>query len=316
MYITTFGTRGSLPVAGPDKLKFGGNTTCLQVESNCIPPGTVLSVDAGSGFLPLSREALAAGMKRLVIFHTHFHHDHTLGVVIAPPVYIDSLPIDIVGPVDKKKGPRDVYQTLMSPPLHPVPFKKVARHLKFHSITNPAQAVILFHPRGGMHVLDRKKFERAEKKSGQVELQKGKNFLIDECMVVTMHYTAHPERTLAYRFEERPTKKSFVFLTDEEVRKALPASFKKFLADADLIIQDAQFGESMYKSMAAGWGHGTPEYAMMLAHTGKIKRVGLTHHDPTASDSDVDNLLAEAKASRREFPSEVFACYDHLRIEV
>jgi phosphoribosyl 1,2-cyclic phosphodiesterase len=316
MHITTFGTRGSLPVAGPDKLKYGGNTTCLQVESPCLPAGIILSLDAGTGFLPLSKQALGSGVKRMVVFHTHYHHDHTQGMLIAPPIYIDSLPVDVYGPVEKDSGPREVYESLMRPPLHPVALGSVAHHITFHRIENPAVTVIVIHPLGGFSMIDLETYKRASLQGSSLPFGDEKSFAANECLIVTMHYTDHPERTVAYRFEERPSGKVFVFLTDEEVRASTPLSFKNFLSNADLVIQDAQFGDATYKTRAAGWGHGTPGYVVSLARETGIKKVGLTHHDPMASDVEIDKLLEEAVAARGDLPLEIFTCYDYLRTEV
>jgi len=316
MFITTFGTRGSLPVAGPDKLKYGGNTTCVQVESDCLPAGLTLCLDAGTGFLPLARQALASGLKHLVLLHSHYHHDHTQGMLIAPPLYMDNIPIDIFGPVEKETGPREVYESLMRAPLHPVALGAVAHHLTFHRIENPMLSVIAFHPQGGVKMIDIETYRRKVQEGAPLPFSDSMAFSVKECLIASMHHTDHPERTVAYRFDEGPTGKSFVFLTDEEVRASTPLTFRRFLDRADLVIQDAQFGDEIYHARAAGWGHGTPQYVMNLAREAGVKKVGLTHHDPMGSDLDIDKLLDDALRVRGDSNVEVFTCYDYLKMEV
>ena len=58
MKVTTYGTRGSTPIARADAIRFGGNTTCLRIKSECLPPGMALAVDSGSGYMPLSNDLL------------------------------------------------------------------------------------------------------------------------------------------------------------------------------------------------------------------------------------------------------------------
>ena len=312
MRITTFGTRGSLPVAGPGHSKYGGNTTCLRVESDSLPKGLVLAIDAGTGFLPLSREALAEGMERLVVLHTHYHHDHTQGALIAPPIYIPTLPISFIGPKERGIGPRQVYELIMGSTLHPVEFGAVAHHLKFGGIETPSTEMMVVHPRGGFKRLTVELYERYAASGKHLPFEDGKDFPADECLTIRMHYSLHPERTIAYRFTE-PGGKSFVFLTDEEVRSALPASLRAFLKDANLLIGDAQYTEETYRTRTAGFGHGTPEYVVSLAKECGVSRLGLTHHDPQSDDAAIDEIEQLGKEAAAGSDIEVFACKDFDR---
>jgi ribonuclease BN (tRNA processing enzyme) len=131
-----------------------------------------------------------------------------------------------------------------------------------------------------------------------------------------MHPTEHPGGALAYRFDCGHSGKSFAFLTDEEVRKKIPASFKKFLHKLDLVIQDAQYNEETYQSRTKGYGHGTPDYAVDLAVRCGIKRVGLTHHDPLSTDGDIEKLRDEAIKVAEGRGVSIFACADYQEIEL
>ena len=55
MEITIWGCRGSLPIPGKNKLRYGGNTTCLEVRLNA---GTVVVIDAGTGIRALGRKLM------------------------------------------------------------------------------------------------------------------------------------------------------------------------------------------------------------------------------------------------------------------
>jgi hypothetical protein len=52
---------------------------------------------------------------------------------------------------------------------------------------------------------------------------------IDECLVVFMHKSHHPEHTVSYRIEERPTGKTFIFMTDHENEDGLSKSLRNYL---------------------------------------------------------------------------------------
>jgi ribonuclease BN (tRNA processing enzyme) len=137
-----------------------------------------------------------------------------------------------------------------------------------------------------------------------------------------MYKTAHPEYTVSYRFEERPTGKVFVFLTDHENTDGFPNNLLHHLRGADLLVQDGQYSDEVYRARTSGFGHGTPEYCVKLAQRASVKRLGITHHDPDASDVDVEQRIVEAKQfageveSSLEFIENIFVCADYQTIEV
>ncbi|MBU2258088.1 MAG: hypothetical protein KJ926_03090, partial [Candidatus Omnitrophica bacterium] len=68
-----------------------------------------------------------------------------------------------------------------------------------------------------------------------------RHFPVNECLIIKMLKAEHPEYTVSYRFEEMPTEKVFVFLTDHENTDGFPAKLLGHIKGADLIIQDCQF---------------------------------------------------------------------------
>ncbi len=315
MKVTTYGTRGSLPVAGSKTVRYGGCTTSLRIESECLPPGMVLAVDAGSGFLPLVAGALKQGMREMVLLFTHYHYDHIQGLLIAPAIYIPTIPLHAYGPVQEGIGPGEMLRQVMRPPFHPVDAKRVLAHFHPYKMEDPATKVLIFHKEGGHRLMDVNQFDTmGDTPDAQVPFRKGK-FPLRECLVVRMHYSRHPERTISYRFEERPTGKVFVFLTDEENRDGIPAELKKHVSGATLIIQDVQYARKTYDAGTSGFGHGTPDWAVRVAIAAGCRRAGFTHHDPASSDDDVDNIVDEGRTHAPD-GLELFACADGMVLEV
>jgi phosphoribosyl 1,2-cyclic phosphodiesterase len=318
MEVIAWGTRGSLPVANPGMVQTGGNTTCYEVRSACLPRGVNVVIDGGTGFLPFATEALRLGMKELHLFHTHYHHDHTQGVLIAPPIFMQSMGMHIYGTKDRSFGPKQVYERIMEPPFHPVSFGAISQHITFHPIELPPTRVILIHPEGGQIILEKERFLHYQDEKRLVPFGHGRSFDIEECLVILMHWTEHPERTITYRFEERPTGRVFVLLTDEEVRAGIPTTLIEFLSGTNLLIQDVQYSQEEYeKGGKAGFGHGTPEYAVRLARAAAVHRIGFTHHDPLSADARVGALVTEGRALLTEDDTlELFSCRDYDRYEV
>lgn len=296
MKIRAMGTRGSIAISNPNILKYGGNTTCLGIESDCLPKGQALGVDMGSGYVPYSGSQLKQGVLHINVCVTHWHHDHTVGLPMAPHTHAPPCKTTIWGPAEHGVGGKQVARTLMKAPFFPVDFKKIEHKFKFVDLQHIGTQVIVVHPKGGFKLFNVHEFEEMVQSGPAVQLPFGKRkFFLEECLVIRMLKTTHPEYTVSFRFEEKPTGQVFVFLTDHENTDGMPLDLVRHVSGADLLIQDGQYARTVYEKMTAGWGHGTPDYCARLAATGKVKRLGLTHHDPNATDADVDQRVQDAR---------------------
>jgi phosphoribosyl 1,2-cyclic phosphodiesterase len=294
MEVVLYGTRGSIPIANKASIETGGNTTCLRIKSACLPQGKMLVVDGGSGFVPLSFDALKEGIKSVDILMTHYHHDHTQGIPLSPLTFIKQIPITIWGPTDRGIGPKEVLETLMKPPFFPVDFKSVASHWNCHKIDQPNTQVFVIHPQGGIVKMGVDKFDELEKSNRAISMGDGK-YPKSECLVIRMLRSNHLEQTVSYRFEEGPTGKAFVFLTDHENQDGIPNDLRAHLQNADLLVMDSQYTREKYEKMTAGFGHGTPDYCVRTAVKVGVKRLGLTHHDPSSTDKAVIEIMEEGR---------------------
>ncbi len=139
-----------------------------------------------------------------------------------------------------------------------------------------------------------------------------------------LRLTNHPEYAISYRFEERPTGKVFVFVTDHENEDGIPADSITHLKGADLLAIDCQYSEKKYHAAVggtAGWGHGTPCYVARVAKLAGVKNLGLTHHDPPSSDEMIDGIVEDTRAAYQKTGGEggeipIFGCYDYLEVPV
>ncbi|MGE4096381.1 MAG: MBL fold metallo-hydrolase, partial [Candidatus Binatia bacterium] len=297
MKVTFYGTRGSCPVSHPSKAIYGGNTTCLRIESSCLPTGHWLVIDAGTGIVPLSADFLQAAGQAVTILHTHYHHDHTQGLTLSSFPYLKHIPVNIYGPTDQGIGPREVYQTLMQPPYFPIDLDEVGSHVHCVGIEKPNSTILVIHPEGGQNLLTLEAFERLVNNGSQIPFNHETKFDLAECLVIAMHRNNHPERTISYRFEERPSGKVFVFVTDHENQDGIPARFSTHLRNADLLVMDTQYTRKKYEEMTAGWGHATPDYSARVAKIAAVKALGLTHHDPASTDGQIDDIVETARTT-------------------
>jgi len=126
--VTVWGVRGAFPRLDPDNRDFGGNTSCLSVETG----GAAVVLDAGSGL-----SALGASWKggRLDILLTHLHLDHVMGFFSFPVVFNPNAEIHIYG----RAGFRQELETLLDPPFWPVGFRNFPAAISFHEL-RPGEA--------------------------------------------------------------------------------------------------------------------------------------------------------------------------------
>lgn len=316
MKIKLYGTRGSTAISNPNSVIYGGNTTNLRIYSDCIPKDTLLAVDAGTGFLPMSMDGLKEwGKKNVTILFTHYHHDHTQGLFLSPYLFIKDINLRLIGPIDTGVWPKKMIQTLVRPPYFPVHYKEIESHLSYEWFDFLQTVVIIYHPIGGQKTITKKAYETILKDGAQLKM--GKTAVsIKECLVISMHKSNHPEHTVSYRFEEKPTGKTFVFMTDHENQDGLSHSLRDHIIGADFLVMDSQYTKEQYEKSTAGFGHGTPDYCARIAKEVWVKMLWLTHHDPTSTDADVDNITKSAIKYAADPTMIIFTVKDYQEIEL
>ncbi|MCO4781599.1 MAG: hypothetical protein KC646_04695 [Candidatus Cloacimonetes bacterium] len=297
MKIKSWGCRGSIAINNPNSKIYGGNTTCFEVISDCLPSGTKLMFDAGTGFVPAGRHYLSESSNDLnyVILFTHYHWDHVLGLTLSPPTFIDHIPMSFYGPKDGESGLNEMMRHLFQRPYFPVDAQKLLHKMSFTTFTNYDVEVVIVHPEGGFTNINYNDYKKILDGNQQLLIDQ-KNYNINECMVITMTKTNHGNSTcISYRVEELPTSKTFVLLTDHEDTAGISMDIKNHLKNVDLAIIDGQYDDYKYQTQTANFGHGTPGGLIKLAIASNVARVGITHHDPTSTDSYLeDTILTEA----------------------
>jgi phosphoribosyl 1,2-cyclic phosphodiesterase len=301
MRVTFWGVRGSFPVPGPDTVRFGGNTPCVEVQAN----GHTIILDAGTGIVRLGNDLLRRAKEksepvRATLLFSHMHHDHTQGFPFFTPAYVGSSVLNIFGP---RVFERDLEETLahsMLPPSFPVALQEM-NSLKFVRNMTETDVILLGKTEDAVTV---RNFyhEQVEDDPELVRIKALRSY-------------AHPEGVLIYRIEWRG--KSVIYATDTEGYVNTDQRLAAFAKGADLLIHDAQYSEAHYlgqDGVAAtqGWGHSTPQMACAVAKTAGVKRLVLFHHEPRYSDDMITGLEAAAKTI---FP-EAQAAFEGLSIEI
>ena len=155
MYIRCWGSRGSIPVSGKSYIKYGGDTTCMEVRAES---GDVIVIDAGSGMRLLGNKLLTEAPSTISLLFTHAHWDHLLGFGFFKPVFRRGTRINIYGCPFSLSSYQFILQGLMSAPYFPVDLKNVKAAIKYNSITTKKfhigsieiMPIYLNHPNGGL----------------------------------------------------------------------------------------------------------------------------------------------------------------------
>jgi phosphoribosyl 1,2-cyclic phosphodiesterase len=121
MKAAIWGCRGTLPAPGPATVRYGGNTSCVAVET---AEGLLVVLDCGSGIRPLGAALAADPPAELDILLTHMHVDHVAGLGFFAPLFMDTT-VRIWGPRLGNAPLAESIASYLSPPLFPVPFAEI-----------------------------------------------------------------------------------------------------------------------------------------------------------------------------------------------
>jgi phosphoribosyl 1,2-cyclic phosphodiesterase len=128
MKVRIWGCRGSLASPGEQTVRYGGNTTCLEVQT---PSGALVVVDAGTGIRDLGRNVAGRGVQQIELLLTHLHLDHIEGLGFFAPLFDPECRIRIHGPRPDGGSLKEMISAYLSPPYFPVPFDRIDASISF-----------------------------------------------------------------------------------------------------------------------------------------------------------------------------------------
>jgi phosphoribosyl 1,2-cyclic phosphodiesterase len=278
IFVSFWGTRGSISTPGAGTQKYGGNTPCVSIHCG----RTDIILDAGTGIRDLGIELAQRADKdktklslHLLLSHTHW--DHIQGLPFFSPAYLKGTKMAIYGSPNKERFLAAILQRQMDMNYFPVEMNALAADL---SITEIA----------------------------------GSNVEIGPFKIDWQEQVCHPGGSVRYSLNTGGKK--IVYATDVELdkifgatnkmkraNKTLAREYSDFIHGADLLIADGQYTELEYPTRA-GWGHSSIKVLIEVAGKSGVKQLAVFHHDPQHTDTMLDLLWDRyAKLAKSVSPS-------------
>ncbi|MBI9079313.1 MAG: MBL fold metallo-hydrolase [Pseudodesulfovibrio sp.] len=263
------GTRGSLSAPGAYTVKYGGNTTCIEVRSDA---DDLIILDAGTGIRELGIELAQNMPVKCHLFVSHTHWDHIQGVPFFIPLFVPGNELTIYGPPDPltMTGIEAVLAKQMEYPHFPVRVAELQARINYETLSD-GQTVDLGFATVSTILMNHPAMDFGCKVT---------------CDGKTLFFTGDHE---PFYNIYKPGDDDFDDY--EKIVRERNQGIVEFIRGVDIFIADSQYTEEEFR-IKQGWGHSTFERTLALAKEAGVGKVYLTHHETTRTDAQIDQIFA------------------------
>jgi ribonuclease BN (tRNA processing enzyme) len=249
--VRLWGTRGSIAVSGPGTLRYGGDTSAIEL---LCAGDRLIVLDGGSGIRTLETGSLPH--ERIDILLSHLHMDHVQGLPFFPPLLDPEVEVHVWGPVSTTRALRERIARYLSPPLFPIRVRDLG-NVTFHDVV-PGDFEL-----GSIHVT-------AD--------------LISHPGSTLGYRLSENGSVLTYMPDHEPAVGHNGFPGDPQWTSGYALA-----EGADVLIHDAQYDDDEYTGRV-GWGHTSVSDLAEFVRMTSPGRLISFHHDPGHDDRRLDAL--------------------------
>ncbi|MDJ0524321.1 MAG: MBL fold metallo-hydrolase [Microcystis sp. M53600_WE12] len=255
--IKFWGVRGSIPCPGSETVRYGGNTSCVEMQVG----RERLIFDGGTGLRLLGQSLMAESPVKAHLFFTHSHWDHIQGFPFFTPAFIRGNTFKIYAvPSPNGVTMKQRLHDQMSHPNFPVPLQIMRADLEFYN------------------------------------LEMGETLNYGDVSVETRPLN-HPGEAVGYRVNWQGLSAAYITDTehfpDRLDDNVLALAWQADVMIIDATYTDEEYNDPKYSKV--GWGHSTWQQAVKIAQAAQVKQLVLFHHDPGHNDDFLDRIGEEAR---------------------
>ena len=270
MKVRFWGVRGSIASPGPKTMRYGGNTTCIEIRTD---NNELIILDAGTGIFPLSQTLLAEMPVTANVLITHSHWDHIQGLPFFIPNFIPGNTLRLHGAFDpvSGKGVEQVMSVQLQYSYFPVREEEMKARIEYVTLA-PEQSVQIGSATVTPYLMNHPVIDFGYR---------------IECNGKSIFFTGdHEPTTNIYEPGEDGYTEYQTFVDEKS------ADLRRAMRGVDVLIADCSYTEHEYPSKK-GWGHGTFHSSIQYAKDAGVKVLFCTHHEPTRSDDALDEVFRQ-----------------------
>lgn len=256
MRIRCWGSRGSVCVSGQQYNRYGGDTTCFEIQADS---GETVIIDAGSGIRRLGKLLVQKRIKTCYLLLTHTHWDHILGLPFFHPLLYSGTTVHVQDRTFGGLTTRQVVDRILRMPFFPVELKDFKADIRFDSSLNHCFSI-------GSLDIEMIPTSHSPDSMGYRFTENGRTFVF------------LTDNELGYAHGQSKSFEEYIL----------------FAKNADVLFHDAEYTDDEYPNKT-GWGHSRLSDVLELSAKAKVGQLGLIHINQDRTDDQVDAMVDQCR---------------------